>query len=95
MRTPKTVLKKVLVGLVLFSLGALAAYLAPRGALWVGNMVPTSPNRWFMEMHLDWFLIYRTRAEMMDMARLAAPDARVHIQDEPTGINPFVVLTRE
>ena len=73
----------------------LAAYLAPRGALWVGNMVPTSPNRWFMEMHLDWFLIYRTRAEMMDMARLAAPDARVHIQDEPTGINPFVVLTRE
>jgi hypothetical protein len=29
---------------------------APGGTLYVGNMVPSSPSRWFMELHLDWQL---------------------------------------
>jgi extracellular factor (EF) 3-hydroxypalmitic acid methyl ester biosynthesis protein len=62
------------------------------GTLYLGNMVPSNPNRWFMELHLDWFLIYRTRAEMMDMARRAVPAAEVDILEESTGINPFVSL---
>jgi SAM-dependent methyltransferase len=69
--------------------------LRPGGTVYIGNMVPTNPNRWMMEFHFDWFLIYRTRAEMMDMARLAAPDARAEIIEEPAGVNPFVAITKQ
>jgi extracellular factor (EF) 3-hydroxypalmitic acid methyl ester biosynthesis protein len=62
--------------------------------LCIGNMVPNNPNRWIMEMHLDWALVYRTRSEMMDFARLAVPDAKIEIAEEKTGLNPFVCLSR-
>jgi extracellular factor (EF) 3-hydroxypalmitic acid methyl ester biosynthesis protein len=64
------------------------------GTAYIGNMVPTNPSRWFMELHLDWFLIYRTREEMANFARHSAPDAQIAILEEETGVNPFVVLTR-
>jgi extracellular factor (EF) 3-hydroxypalmitic acid methyl ester biosynthesis protein len=68
--------------------------LEPEGALYVGNLVPSNPNRWLMELHLDWFVIHRTRSELLDMARLAVPDARAEIIEETTGINPFVCLRK-
>jgi SAM-dependent methyltransferase len=73
----------------------LFARLAPGGKLLVGNMVPENPGRWIMEQHLDWHLIYRSRAEQLEIARRAAPSARVQILEEETGVNPFVELTRE
>jgi hypothetical protein len=74
---------------------SLYSLVAPGGTLYVGNMVPSSPSRWFMELHLDWFLVYRERSEMVEFAKLGAPDARVQILEESTGVNPFVTLTRE
>ncbi len=68
---------------------------APGGVLYIGNMVPTNPSRWFMELHLDWFLVYRNRSEMLELARASAPEARVRILEEPTGVNPFVSLTKD
>jgi extracellular factor (EF) 3-hydroxypalmitic acid methyl ester biosynthesis protein len=68
---------------------------APGGTLYIGNMVPTNPSRWFMELHLDWFLVYRSRSEMLELARAAASDAKVRILDEPNGVNPFVTLMKE
>jgi extracellular factor (EF) 3-hydroxypalmitic acid methyl ester biosynthesis protein len=68
---------------------------APGGTLYVGNMVPTNPSRWFMELHLDWSLVYRTKSEMLELARTASPDAEVSILEERNGVNPFVTLTRE
>jgi SAM-dependent methyltransferase len=68
---------------------------APGGTLYIGNMVPTNPSRWFMELHLDWQLVYRTPAEMLELARSAASDARIRILEEPNGVNPFVALERE
>lgn len=68
---------------------------APQGTLYVGNMVPSNPSRWFMELHLDWDLIYREHAEILELARLGAPAARLEICEEPTGVNPFVALTRD
>ncbi len=56
-------------------------------------MVPTSPNRWFMELNLDWNLKYKTHEDLLAMGRAAAPDATVAIREEPSGVNPFVVLT--
>jgi extracellular factor (EF) 3-hydroxypalmitic acid methyl ester biosynthesis protein len=64
------------------------------GVAYIGNMVPTNPGRWFMELHLDWFLIYRTHAEMLAFASRAAPNAQVRILEEETGVNPFVVVKR-
>jgi extracellular factor (EF) 3-hydroxypalmitic acid methyl ester biosynthesis protein len=69
--------------------------LAPGGRLVVGNMAPENPTRWIMEHHLDWQLIYRSRSELTEAARRAAPDARIRILEEETGVNPFVELARE
>jgi extracellular factor (EF) 3-hydroxypalmitic acid methyl ester biosynthesis protein len=74
---------------------SLYSLLAPGGTLLVGNMVPSSPSRWFMELHLDWFLVYRERAEMVEFAKLGQPHARIGIVEEATGVNPFVSLVRE
>lgn len=74
---------------------SLYALLAPRGTLYIGNMVPSCQSRWIMELHLDWFLVYRERSEMLELARVAAPDALIEIVEEDTGVDPFVALTRE
>jgi extracellular factor (EF) 3-hydroxypalmitic acid methyl ester biosynthesis protein len=74
---------------------SLYALVASGGTLYVGNMVPSCPSRWLMEMHLDWFLVYREKSQMLELARMAAPDARIEICEEPTGVNPFLALTRE
>ncbi|MDP9002006.1 MAG: class I SAM-dependent methyltransferase family protein [Myxococcota bacterium] len=68
--------------------------LAEGGTAYIGNMTPANPSRWFMELHLDWFLIYRTHLEMMEFAGRAAPQAPTQILDDETGVNPFVVVTR-
>jgi SAM-dependent methyltransferase len=67
---------------------------APGGKLLVGNMVPASPSRWFMELHLDWFLVYRSREEILEIGHTAAPQAELELLEEATGLNPFMALTR-
>lgn len=67
---------------------------SPGGTLYVGNMVPQNPCRWFMELHLEWFLVYREREQMLDFARMAAPGAQIELLEEQTRVNPFVTLTR-
>jgi extracellular factor (EF) 3-hydroxypalmitic acid methyl ester biosynthesis protein len=74
---------------------SLYALVASGGTLFVGNMVPSCSSRWLMEMHLDWFLVYRERSQMLELARMAAPEARIEILEEATGVNPFVAVTRE
>jgi hypothetical protein len=74
---------------------SLFSLVAPGGALYIGNMVPGNPSRWFMELHLDWFLVYREPSELLDLARMAAPEARIQLLEEPSGVNPFVALKRE
>jgi extracellular factor (EF) 3-hydroxypalmitic acid methyl ester biosynthesis protein len=64
------------------------------GTLLAGNMVPENPGRWFMELHLDWPLTYRTRDQLLAFARTGAARARCELLEEETGINPFVSITR-
>jgi extracellular factor (EF) 3-hydroxypalmitic acid methyl ester biosynthesis protein len=68
---------------------------APQGTLYVGNMAPDNPTRWVMEMHLDWHLVHRERAELLELSHAAAPKAKLGICEERSGINPFVALTRD
>jgi extracellular factor (EF) 3-hydroxypalmitic acid methyl ester biosynthesis protein len=67
---------------------------APQGTLYVGNMAPDNPTRWVMEMHLEWNLVHRERAELLELSHVAAPQAQLRICEEQSGINPFVALTR-
>jgi extracellular factor (EF) 3-hydroxypalmitic acid methyl ester biosynthesis protein len=68
--------------------------LVPGGALYLGNMVPSCPTRWLMEFHLDWYLEYRERVQLLELAKRAVPAARCEILEEPSGVNPFVCLSQ-
>jgi extracellular factor (EF) 3-hydroxypalmitic acid methyl ester biosynthesis protein len=70
----------------------LFARLATSGALYIGNMAPENPSRWFMEHHLDWHLIHRTRAELTEIGTRANPKAQVRVLEEEAGVNPFIVM---
>lgn len=69
--------------------------LASKGRILIGNMDPGNPARWMFEHHLDWFLLYRTQEEMVAFARKAVPEAEIHIVEDDTGINPFVVIRKD
>jgi SAM-dependent methyltransferase len=73
----------------------LYARLGPGGSLYVGNMAPENPCRWFIENHLDWFLIHRTRAQLMEIGNRAASDSQVRVLEEESGVNPFIVMTKQ
>ena len=47
--------------------------LSPGGHLAVGNVAKHNPSRFFMEYCLDWFLIHRTPADLLEFARALAP----------------------
>jgi extracellular factor (EF) 3-hydroxypalmitic acid methyl ester biosynthesis protein len=65
------------------------------GRALIANMVPENPSRWYMEHHMEWNLIYRSRPELAEIARRAAPGARVQILEEESGVNPFVEISRD
>jgi extracellular factor (EF) 3-hydroxypalmitic acid methyl ester biosynthesis protein len=67
--------------------------LAPGGTLYIGNMAPSCPTRWLMEFHLDWYLEYRERVQLLELAQKAVPRAHSEILEERTGVNPFVALS--
>ena len=73
----------------------LVARLAPGGRALIANMVPENPSRWYLEYHLDWFLSYRTRPQLLNLAAQAAPGARLAILEEESGVNPFVEIRRD
>jgi hypothetical protein len=67
---------------------------APGGQVFIANMVD-HPSRWFMEHHLEWDLLYRTREQLAEIGHRASPGARIRVLEEETGVNPFVELVRE
>ncbi len=69
----------------------LCAAAAPGGRVLIGNMVD-HPHRWVMELHLEWELLYRTRQELLDIGRQAAPGAAVRVLEEASGVNPFIEI---
>ena len=72
----------------------LESRLAAGGRALIANMVHENPSRWFMEHHLDWWLIHRSRQDMLDFAARGAPEAQLRILEEESGVNPFVEISR-
>ncbi len=71
----------------------LASAVAPGGRLLVANMVDNA-SRWLLDFHLDWPLVYRTREQLLEVARRAAPRDASRLLEEASGINPFFEIVR-
>jgi extracellular factor (EF) 3-hydroxypalmitic acid methyl ester biosynthesis protein len=71
------------------------ARLSPGGELLISNMVPENPSRWYMEHHLDWHLLYRSRAQLLEVGSRACAGARLQILEEESGVNPFLEMSRD
>lgn len=69
--------------------------LAEGGSAYIGNMMAVNPGKWIFEHHLDWYLTYRTHADMLDFGRAAVPNALIEIIEESTGINPFLKVRKD
>jgi hypothetical protein len=77
----------------------LFALVKPGGALVIGNFNPNNPRdlRFGMEYINDWQLIYRTKEEMFQFAQTIPEQeiASMKIEQEPLGINYFLVIRKK
>lgn len=70
----------------------------PGGSLVIGNFSPNNPRdlRFPMEYVYEWFLIYRTKEEMLAFAR-SIPEREIksmEVLEEPLGINYFLKIDK-
>jgi extracellular factor (EF) 3-hydroxypalmitic acid methyl ester biosynthesis protein len=56
----------------------LFAMLTPGGRLLLANFLPSSSSTAFMEAYMDWWLIYRTKAEMLDLVHTLPEEEMGH-----------------
>jgi extracellular factor (EF) 3-hydroxypalmitic acid methyl ester biosynthesis protein len=72
-------------------LAALYGALVPGGLLAVGNVASHNPTRWFMEYCLDWFVIHRSREDLLTFgSQLRPAPASLWVDAEPLGVNLFL-----
>ena len=65
------------------------------GQILVGNVDQSNPTRYFMEYFAEWFLIHRSRPQLLDKAKLLRPlPAEVRVEAEPLGVNLFLVVQK-
>jgi len=66
--------------------------LAAGGQLLVGNFAPSNPTRAYMEWIGNWYLIYRTAEQMIQLAAQAKiPSSSLRVSSEPLGIDLFLI----
>jgi hypothetical protein len=65
------------------------------GRMMIGNFAPENPSRAFMEWIGNWYLIYRTRDDLLRLAEGAGiPAAARHVTSETTGYDLFLVAEK-
>ena len=75
--------------------GLLFSALMPGGLLAIGNVAAHNPSRWLMEYFSEWFLIHRSREQLIGLVERVTPKpARVWVDSEPSGVNLFLMLRR-
>jgi hypothetical protein len=65
--------------------------LSTHGEVIIGNFDVSNPNRFFLELAFDWYLIYRTEDSLKNLFKHLGP---VEIEKEDLGINLFCVIKR-
>lgn len=68
------------------------ASLKPGGKLIIGNFSTENPCAPFMELWLDWNLIYRSKEDLERMFK--GFGSKVYVEKEPLGVNLFVVIEK-
>ncbi|MDB6112563.1 MAG: hypothetical protein JWR69_4313 [Pedosphaera sp.] len=68
--------------------------LAPGGLLVATNVHTSNPSRGWMELCVDWHLIYRDNRQMVKLVPEAAPADSHTVLSEPTGVNTFVEIRK-
>ena len=81
-------------GLFKRTISKLAKYLKPNGRMVIGNFSPDNPTRGYMEL-CNWKLIHRSQQHLRQLARgCGFEDHQIQVEQEPEGINLFLVLTK-
>lgn len=64
--------------------------------MYVGNVnLVTNTTKWAMEYASDWYLIHRTKEQLLDLARSLPTDPRIlEVESEPLGVNLFLHIAR-
>ena len=71
----------------------LSKFLKPNGRMVIGNFSPDNPTRGYMEL-CNWNLIHRSKEHLQQLAKECGfQDHQICIEQEPEGINLFLVLT--
>jgi SAM-dependent methyltransferase len=66
--------------------------LAPGGRLAVFQFAPHNPTRAYMEWLGNWYLIYRTREQLRQLALAAGlPESQIELSSEPLGVDLLLV----
>jgi extracellular factor (EF) 3-hydroxypalmitic acid methyl ester biosynthesis protein len=69
--------------------------LLPGGTLIIGNVVPTNPDKAYMDHILEWVLIHRSAEEMRELFRRSRFGATpVRLEMEPAGVDIFAFCTK-
>jgi extracellular factor (EF) 3-hydroxypalmitic acid methyl ester biosynthesis protein len=70
-------------------------YLAEDGEYIISNFSTENPTRRLMEVLFDWFLNYRSKTELLDIAKRACiNESLVMVDTEPTGVNLFLKIRK-
>ncbi len=76
-------------------LGTLYLALPAGGQILVGNIDVSNPTRYFMEYFAEWFLIHRSRAQLLENARQLRPAPRsMKVEAEALGVNLFLLVEK-
>jgi extracellular factor (EF) 3-hydroxypalmitic acid methyl ester biosynthesis protein len=68
--------------------------LAPGGLMAVGNALAPNEWLWSAELVLDWTLLYRTREEMLGLARTLPGSPSVEVVAEPGNAYWFLLVRK-
>jgi len=66
--------------------------LKPGGKLIIGNFSTENPCVPFMELILDWHLIYRSKEDLEKIFK--GFGSKITVEREPLGVNLFVVIEK-
>ncbi len=74
-------------------LNKLYQLLVPGGELLIGNFHVTNPDRYFLEYWGDWYLIYRTEEDLVNLFE-QAPSSNVSVIFDDQGIQMFLHIKK-
>ncbi|MBU6410853.1 MAG: class I SAM-dependent methyltransferase, partial [Verrucomicrobia bacterium] len=67
---------------------------APEGLMLVSNVDSSNPSRGWMELVVDWHLVYRNSLELARLFPPSVPKDSIHITAEPTSVNVFAEVRK-